>query len=94
MAQWARAIRRGPFHFMEPEFFLRALKAVVEVAGFAYLGLGPRPPTASWGSMLRQAYDRTLYTASWQLFVPGAAIARQPSRITRESGGSAAGGAS
>ena len=40
MAQWARAIRRGPFHFMEPEFFLRALKAVVEVAGFAYLGQG------------------------------------------------------
>ena len=38
MAQWARAIRRGPFHFMEPEFLLRALKAVVEVAGFAYLG--------------------------------------------------------
>ena len=25
---------------MEPEFFLRALKAVVEVAGFAYLGQG------------------------------------------------------
>jgi hypothetical protein len=40
VAQWARAIRRGPFHFMEPEFFLRALKAVVEVAGFAYLGQG------------------------------------------------------
>jgi len=44
-------------------------------AGLAYLGLGPRPPTASWGSMLRQAYDRTLYSASWQLLVPGAAIA-------------------
>jgi len=44
-------------------------------AGLAYLGLGPPAPTASWGSMLRQAYDRTLYTASWQLFVPGVAIA-------------------
>jgi hypothetical protein len=25
---------------MEPEFFLRALKAVIEVAGFAYVGQG------------------------------------------------------
>jgi len=33
-----RRFRRGPFHFMEPEFLLRALKAVVEVAGFAYIG--------------------------------------------------------
>ena len=35
-----RRFRRGPFSFMEPEFLLRALKAVVEVAGFAYLGQG------------------------------------------------------
>jgi hypothetical protein len=40
MAEWARAIPRGPFSFMDPEFLLRALKAVVEVAGFAYLGQG------------------------------------------------------
>jgi hypothetical protein len=38
VAQLARAIRRGPFSFMDPEFLLRALKAVVEVAGLAYLG--------------------------------------------------------
>jgi len=44
-------------------------------AGLAYLGLGPRPPTASWGSMLRQAYDRALYSEPWQLLVPGIAIA-------------------
>jgi peptide/nickel transport system permease protein len=44
-------------------------------AGLSYLGLGPRPPTASWGSMLREAYDRSLYTAAWQLLVPSAAIA-------------------
>ena len=30
----------GLFHFMDPEFLLRALKAVVEVAGFSYLGQG------------------------------------------------------
>ncbi len=44
-------------------------------AGLSYLGLGPRPPAASWGNMLRNAYDRGLYKASWQLFVPGLAIA-------------------
>ncbi|MFM8303223.1 MAG: dipeptide/oligopeptide/nickel ABC transporter permease/ATP-binding protein, partial [Actinomycetota bacterium] len=49
--------------------------ALIAEAGLAYLGLGPRPPTASWGAMLRQAYDRTLYSATWQLFVPGGAIA-------------------
>ncbi len=27
-------------HSMEPDFFLRALKAVIEVAGFAYIGQG------------------------------------------------------
>ena len=49
--------------------------ALIAEAGLAYLGLGPRPPTASWGSMLRQAFDRALYAAPWQLLVPGIAIA-------------------
>ncbi len=48
---------------------------LVAEAGLAYLGLGPRPPTASWGSMLRQAFDRALYSEPWQLLVPGLAIA-------------------
>jgi peptide/nickel transport system permease protein len=49
--------------------------ALLAEAGLSYLGLGPRPPTASWGSMLRQAYDRALYQEPWQLLVPGTAIA-------------------
>ena len=49
--------------------------ALLAEAGLAYLGLGPRPPAAGWGTMLRQAYDRALYRAPWQLLVPGAAIA-------------------
>ena len=44
-------------------------------AGLSYLGLGPAPPNASWGNMLRNAYDRGLYVAGWQLLVPGLAIA-------------------
>jgi peptide/nickel transport system permease protein len=48
--------------------------AIVAEAGLAYLGLGPRPPTASWGYMLQNAYQRSLYSHTWQLFVPGLAI--------------------
>jgi peptide/nickel transport system permease protein len=44
-------------------------------AGLAYLGLGKPPPTASWGAMLRNAYDSSLYQARWQLLPPGIAIA-------------------
>ncbi|MEI8000488.1 MAG: dipeptide/oligopeptide/nickel ABC transporter permease/ATP-binding protein [Actinomycetes bacterium] len=43
--------------------------------GLSFLGLGPRPPNASWGNMLRGAYERGLYRAPWVLFVPGVAIA-------------------
>jgi len=48
---------------------------LVTEAGLAFIGLGPRPPTASWGGMLRQAYDRVLHEAPWQLLVSGLAIA-------------------
>jgi peptide/nickel transport system permease protein len=43
--------------------------------GLSFLGLGPRLPNASWGNMLRGAYERGLYRAPWVLFVPGVAIA-------------------
>jgi peptide/nickel transport system permease protein len=49
--------------------------ALIAEAGLAYLGLGEPPPTASWGAMLRNAYDTALYQARWQLLVPGIAIA-------------------
>ena len=32
-------------------------------------------PNASWGNMLRHAYDFSLFTYPWQLVIPGAAIA-------------------
>ncbi|HLG67131.1 MAG TPA: dipeptide/oligopeptide/nickel ABC transporter permease/ATP-binding protein [Acidimicrobiales bacterium] len=49
--------------------------ALLAEAGLSFLGLGAQPPAASWGSMLREAYDNSLFTASWELFIPGAAIA-------------------
>jgi peptide/nickel transport system permease protein len=48
---------------------------LIAEAGLAYLGLGNPPPAASWGGMLRNAYDTALYQARWQLIPPGIAIA-------------------
>jgi len=49
--------------------------ALLAEAGLSFLGLGALPPQASWGSMLREAYDTGLFTHPWSLVVPGAAIA-------------------
>jgi len=49
--------------------------ALLAEAGLSFLGLGARPPTATWGSMLREAYDQAVFTHPWQLVLPGAAIA-------------------
>jgi peptide/nickel transport system permease protein len=43
-------------------------------AGLSFLGLGAQPPTASWGSMLRRAYDFIL-VHPWAIVAPGVAIA-------------------
>jgi len=48
---------------------------LIAEAGLAYLGLGNPPPAASWGKMLQNAYETSLYQASWQLIPPGIAIA-------------------
>jgi len=48
---------------------------LIAEAGLAYINLGDPPPTASWGSMLRNAYDTALYRAQWQMLPPGIAIA-------------------
>ena len=49
--------------------------AMLAEAGLSYLGLGLQPPDATWGNMLRRAYDTALFTDSFQLVIPGAAIA-------------------
>lgn len=43
--------------------------AVVAEASLSFLGLGATPPTATWGSMIRNAFDN-VYTSSFQLFAP------------------------
>lgn len=42
-------------------------------AGLSFLGLGVQPPTASWGSMLRSAFDNR-FQSPWLVIPPGVAI--------------------
>lgn len=47
--------------------------AILAEASLSFLGLGVRPPTPSWGSMLLEGYQY-LSTAPWLSLYPGAAI--------------------
>lgn len=47
--------------------------ALLAEAGFSFLGLGVQPPDASWGAMLRIAYDNQ-YDAPLTVLPPGIAI--------------------
>jgi peptide/nickel transport system permease protein len=46
---------------------------IVLEAGLSFLGLGPQPPTPSWGNMVAQGKD-TLLTAWWEATFPGLTI--------------------
>ena len=48
--------------------------AIVAEASLSFLGFGVRSPTASWGSMLNDAYVN-LSQAPYLVYIPGAAIA-------------------
>lgn len=48
-------------------------QAIIVEAALSFLGLGVEPPSASWGSMLRSAYQY-MDRAPWLSFFPGAAI--------------------
>ena len=47
--------------------------AIITEASLSFLGLGVRPPTPSWGSMLRTGYQY-LATTPWLSLAPGVAI--------------------
>lgn len=47
--------------------------AIITEASLSFLGLGVQPPTPSWGSMLRTAYQY-MQTNPWPSIFPGAAI--------------------
>ena len=47
---------------------------ILTEAALSYLGLGVKPPTASWGTMLNNA-TQYLYKSPALIFYPGLAIA-------------------
>jgi len=47
---------------------------IIYEAGLSFLGLGVRPPTASWGIMLRNGY-KYIDTSPWMILWPASAIA-------------------
>jgi ABC-type dipeptide/oligopeptide/nickel transport system permease subunit len=64
-------------NLMAPLIVLASLNfafAVLAEASLAYLGLGNKPPSPSWGSMVSSSYG-FLETAPWAALFPGTAIA-------------------
>lgn len=49
-------------------------QAILVEASLSFLGLGPPPPTPSWGGMLSEAGRNFLLRAPWIAFFPGIAI--------------------
>ena len=47
--------------------------AIIVEASLSFIGLGVRPPTPSWGSMIRAGLDQ-LTNAPWLSMFPGLAI--------------------
>ena len=48
--------------------------ALLAESGLAFLGLGPPPPAASWGAMVQEAYDTSLFTHPWSIVPAGMTI--------------------
>jgi peptide/nickel transport system permease protein len=48
--------------------------AILAEAGLSFLGLGPPPPTPSWGAMLSGSAQRFMTEAPWLAVFPGLAI--------------------
>ena len=46
---------------------------IIIEAGLSYLGIGVRPPTASWGNMIQDGVDQ-IASVWWVSFFPGLAI--------------------
>ena len=76
----ARPIRIIAYHMLPNALGPTIVAASLGVAGailtesaLSYLGLGIQPPTATWGSMLRNAQDQ-MATAPWTAIFPGLMI--------------------
>lgn len=54
---------------------LQVAGAIIAEASLSFLGLGARPPTASWGEMLSGPGRTYMETAPWIVMAPGIALA-------------------
>ncbi|MFG2948383.1 ABC transporter permease [Streptomyces adustus] len=48
--------------------------ALVDLASLSYLGLGVRPPSSDWGSMINEAQSAILQGSAWTGLIPGVAV--------------------
>lgn len=81
----ARAIGCSPLWIMTREILPHLMGSIVVIAtlemanailleaGLSFLGLGVRPPAASWGLMIAEAKDLVFFE-SWLINIPGAAL--------------------
>jgi ABC-type dipeptide/oligopeptide/nickel transport system permease subunit len=53
---------------------LAASTSILAVAGLSFLGVGIRPPTASWGAMLQGGYENIVTGQWWPVVFPGVMI--------------------
>jgi len=49
-------------------------RAIFAEAALSYIGIGVKPPTPSWGAMIRDGYD-VIFASWYQVFFPALAIA-------------------
>lgn len=70
-------VRRRILHNIASPLIVQAAAtmgfALLAEAALSFLGLGVQPPAASWGQMLASSSEY-VYTAGWQVFIPGLAI--------------------
>jgi peptide/nickel transport system permease protein len=82
----SQAIGTKPHHLIRKRVFPNVRSPLIVVAalglgrlliaesGLSYLGLGVQPPDPSWGNMIKQAYQYSLFTHPWELLPPIGAI--------------------
>jgi peptide/nickel transport system permease protein len=73
----ARILGRHILPNILPEILVMAslwlANAIRTEAALAFIGLGVKPPTATWGGMIREGFENILDTA-WLALAPGSAI--------------------
>lgn len=76
-SRWRIVLRHITPNILTPVIVLAGMDMatmIIYEAGLSFLGLGVKPPTASWGIMLRNGY-KYIQTSPWMILWPSLAIA-------------------